>query len=98
MHWRAYRTRLDLVGESQRGLTLVYLFFTAFAFALWAMFQASSVVELATGLLMGLETGSGWQLAGQAAKLALTVALWAEHLRLLFRETAHKVADATAQA
>ncbi|UYN91536.1 MAG: hypothetical protein KIT70_09260 [Anaerolineales bacterium] len=98
-HWRAYRGRLRRLGAGMQGLTLVYLFATAFGFALWAMFQAASVVELGTGLLMGLESASAWELAGQAAKLALTVALWVEHLRLFFteanRDTTRKAAEAT---
>lgn len=98
-HWRAYRSRLRQLGAGMQGLTVVYLFATTCGLVLWAMFQAASVVELGTGLLMGLDGASAWELAGQAAKLALTVALWVEHLRLFFREanreTAHKAAEAT---
>lgn len=86
-HWRAFRSRLQGMGQGLQGLALVYLFVLSFGFALWAMFQAASVIELVTALLMGLEDASAWELAGQAAKLVLTAALWVEHLRLFFSET-----------
>lgn len=93
-HWRAFRNRLRSMGQGLQGLALVYLFVLSSGFALWAMFQAASVIELATALLMGLEEGSAWELAGQAAKLALTAALWVEHLRLFFNETNREAAQA----
>lgn len=87
LHWRGYRTRLAQVGEGQRGLTQVYLFSLSLGFALWAMFQAASLIELVTALLMGQGAVTVWGLAGQAVKLVLTSLLWVEHLRLLFSQT-----------
>lgn len=97
-HWRAYRRRLRQLGTGMQGLTLVYLFATTFGFALWAMFQAASVVELVTGLLLELDGATAWELAGQAAKLALTVALWVEHLRLFMSESHKEAATAAVGA
>lgn len=98
LHWRAYRARLGQVGQSQHSLTLVYLFTLSLVFGLWAVFQGASVVELAMGAVMGLDASSAWELAGQAAKLVLTVALWVEHMRLLSRENERAAANAGAAA
>ncbi|QYK50057.1 MAG: hypothetical protein KF701_06580 [Anaerolineales bacterium] len=97
-HWRAYRSRLRTAGDGMHGLSMVYLFLLSFGFGLWAMLQAATLVELVTEQLMGLVSGSGWLLTGQAAKLAVTVGLWVEHLRLLFAEAAFAAAKSASEA